>query len=132
MLKKNPIKKFEKLSGKHPYVGTMAAESSLRKTSYLKTGCNSFDSIRPMSLPIAFWEEEDIWNYLKLYNLPYSNIYNMGYDRTGCMFCLFGIEKEKEPNRFQKMMISHPAQYNYCINHLNIKDVLSYMNVAYQ
>jgi hypothetical protein len=56
----------------------------------------------------------------------------MGYDRTGCMFCLFGIEKEKEPNRFQKMMVSHPAQYNYCINHLNIKDVLSFMKVPYQ
>ena len=35
--------------------------------------------------------------------------------RTGCMFCMFGCHLEKEPNRFQKMKITHPRQYEYCI-----------------
>lgn len=38
-----------------------------------------------------------------------------GMKRTGCMFCMFGCHLEKEPNRFQKMKITHPRQYEYCI-----------------
>ena len=41
--------------------------------------------------PLAIWKEEDIWNYIRTYNIPYSKIYDMGYDRTGCMFCMFGV-----------------------------------------
>lgn len=38
-----------------------------------------------------------------------------GCDRTGCMYCMFGIMSDKEPNRFQRMKQTHPAQYKYCI-----------------
>ena len=38
-----------------------------------------------------------------------------GAKRTGCMFCMFGCHLEKEPNRFQRMKITHPRQYEYCI-----------------
>ena len=38
-----------------------------------------------------------------------------GMKRTGCMFCMFGCHLEKEPNRFQRMKITHPRQYEYCI-----------------
>jgi 3'-phosphoadenosine 5'-phosphosulfate sulfotransferase (PAPS reductase)/FAD synthetase len=54
-LKKNPVKKYEKESGKKPIVGTMASDSRLRGTNYLKNGCNAFETKRPMSAPIAFW-----------------------------------------------------------------------------
>ena len=43
-MKKTPAKKFEKESGLKPFIATMAAESNLRKTEYLKKGCNSFNS----------------------------------------------------------------------------------------
>ena len=38
-----------------------------------------------------------------------------GLNRTGCMFCMFGCHLEKEPNRFHRMKITHPRQYEYCI-----------------
>ena len=38
-----------------------------------------------------------------------------GYSRTGCMFCMFGAHLDKCPNRFQRMMNTHPRQYEYCI-----------------
>jgi hypothetical protein len=39
-----------------------------------------------------------------------------GVNRTGCMFCGFGAHLEQEPTRFQQMKISHPKQYEYCMN----------------
>ena len=63
---------------------------NIRKTEYLKTGCNAFENTRPHSNPISFWTTKDIWDYIKINNISYSKIYNMGYKRTGCMFCMFG------------------------------------------
>lgn len=55
-----------------------------------------------------------------------------GCDRTGCMFCMFGCHLEKEPNRFQRMKITHPKQYEYCMDKLGLKEVLDYIGVPYE
>lgn len=130
-MKKSPIKHYERKSKKKPFVGMLAEESNLRTTSYLRTGCNAFETKQPISNPLGFWKTEDIWEYLKKYDVPYSKVYDMGYDRTGCMFCMFGVHLESEPNRFQKMQVTHPKLYDYCINKLGLKKVLEYINVPY-
>ena len=38
-----------------------------------------------------------------------------GCNRTGCIFCMFECHLEKEPNRFQRLKVTHPKQYEYCI-----------------
>ena len=128
VMKKKPIKKFEKNSGLNPILGNMVEESVMRKTSWLRTGCNSFNSKRPISTPIAFWTEQDVLQYIKKYNLEYASVYGelvedkngelhfTGCQRTGCVFCGFGCHLEKEPNRFQRLAETHPKLYNYCIN----------------
>jgi len=132
-MKKEPMKRFEKQTGrKYPFIGLMAEESEERKLQYLKNGCNGFNSAAPKSLPLAFWTEKDIWDYIKLYELPYSKIYDMGEQRTGCMFCMFGVQMEdKDNNRFTRMKISHPKMYDYCINTLGLGKVLDLINVKY-
>lgn len=128
-LKKEPILSYEK-TGKKPFVGTMAADSVTRKMRYLISGCNSFGE-RKISTPISFWKESDIWDYIEKYNIPYSKIYAMGEKRTGCMFCMFGVHLEKGENRFQRMRISHPKQYNFCINILGIGKCLDYLGIPH-
>ena len=107
----------------------MAEESNLRKAVYARYGCNSYDIGKPNSTPIAFWVEHDIWDYISRYELSYSRIYDMGYERTGCMFCMFGVHMEKSPNRFEKMRETHPKHYKYCMEKLGLDKVLSYMKV---
>ncbi len=131
IMKKNPAKKYEKRTGRKPILGVMAGDSILRKQSYLKTGCNAFAATRQVSRPIMFWKEEDIWGYIKEFSLPYASIYDKGYDNTGCMFCMFGVQREKEPNRFQRMKESHPQKYKYCMENLGLKEVLEFMKVPY-
>lgn len=129
VLKKAPFAKFERERELKPIVGTMTEESRQRKQSWLKHGCNAFDSKRPISLPISFWSEEDIWEYIKLNNIEYSKIYDMGYKRTGCVYCLYGCQKEKEgEGRFERMKITHPQLYKYVIENMKIGDILKKVN----
>lgn len=127
-LKKKPIHKFKKETGFFDYVGTMANDSYDRERIYLKHGCNAFDLGK--STPLAFWHDSDIWEFLTAYNIPYCKIYEHEHN-TGCIFCLFGIHLEEEPNRIQRLKILHPKLYTYCIDTLELGEVLDYIGVRY-
>lgn len=130
VMKKRPIHKYEKETERKPFIGTMAGESRLRNQAYLKNGCNAFDKGKPSSAPLSVWLEDDIWEYIKVNKIPYSKIYDMGYHRTGCMFCAFGAHLEDYPNRFQLMEQTHPPQWRYCMNKLGMQKVLDAIGVA--
>lgn len=143
VMKKAPVKKYEKQTGKKAIIGTMAEESNLRKQSYLKHGCNAFESKRPISTPLGFWTQQDILEYIYINKLPISSIYGdvvlengvykaTGVERSGCIYCLYGIQNEGSPNRIQKLKETHPVQYKYCLNRLGLKEVLEYMNIDYK
>ena len=124
-LKKDPIKRYEKETGESAIVGTMACESSLRKTSYLRKGCNPFGK-RAMSSPLSIWSEQDIYDYTAKYGLKISSIYNKGAKRTGCIFCMFGAHN-KNDNRFELLKQIHPQLYKYCMVNLGIGEVIEYI-----
>ncbi len=131
IMKKGPLDRYAKKTDRVPMIGSMASDSRMRKIAYLKVGCNAFNLKKAKSTPIGFWIEEDIWKYIKKYKLPYSHIYDMGYNRTGCVFCAFGVHMEKGENRFQKLKKTHPELHYYCINKLGMGEVLDYINVEY-
>jgi 3'-phosphoadenosine 5'-phosphosulfate sulfotransferase (PAPS reductase)/FAD synthetase len=145
IMKKKPAHKYEKETGRKPFVGTMACESNVRKTVWLSHGCNIFDGNKIKSAPMSFWTEQDVLEYLRRFKLPYAPVYGeivedggghlrtTGCDRTGCVFCGFGCHIENEPNRFQRLKESHPALYRFCMKPwdqggLGLKDVFDYIN----
>lgn len=75
VMKKSPIRQYEKETGRKPFIGTMATEGRARMLSWLKTGCNAFDAKKPTSQPLSFWTEQDILHYIKKYNVPYCSVY---------------------------------------------------------
>lgn len=148
-LKKKPFKKFERQTGLHPILGIMANESIHRQKEYLNTGCNAFESKRPISRPIGFWTEQDILIYLKKYNLKYPSVYGdiielndgrlelSGVIRTGCIFCAYGVHLEKGVNKFQKLETTHPKLHEYCMKPkeeggLGLAYVLDVINVKWK
>ncbi len=146
-MKKAPIYSYERKTDRKAILGTMACESLLRLQGWLQTGCNAFDSRHPISKPLSFWTEQDILRYLKLTGISYAPVYGdivevnskngtrlktTGINRSGCMFCMFGMQNEKEPNRFQRMQFTHPKQYEYCIHKLGCGKVLDFIGVPYQ
>lgn len=132
-LKKKPFKKYEKATGRKPIIATMAEESSLRKSSYLKNSCNSFDTKRPMSKPLSFWLSKDVWEYLKQNDITVSEAYTVhGMERTGCYGCLYGcnIEQEKTgTNRIVKLKSTHPKLYNFLMTKMNYKHIMKVLKL---
>ena len=129
IMKKEPFHRYIKETGRKSFNGTMASDSSDRKKSYQRTGCNAFDGPDPQSKPLSVWLEQDVWDYLKTKSIPYAKVYDMGYTRTGCVFCAFGVHMEKEPNRFQRMKQTHPKLWSYCMDKLGMREVLEHIGV---
>lgn len=146
VMKKKPAKDFEKETGLKPIIATMACESSLRKSEWIENGCNAFDGKRQTSRPMSFWTEQDVLEYIKRFNIPIApvygeikkrengELYTTKCDRTGCVFCAYGCHLEKEPNRFQRLKVTHPKLWDYCMRPwsnggLGMKSVLEYINV---
>lgn len=146
-MKEQPAMRYEAETGKKPIVATMAAESKQRLDGWCKTGCNAFDSDRPMSKPISFWTEQDILSMILKENIEIAPVYGevvkdfkkmgqadgqmsmtdfgidvqdeplktTGCTRTGCIFCGYGCHLDKGVTRFQRLKITHPRLYEYCI-----------------
>ena len=144
--KKLPAKKYEKQTGRKPYIGTLAEESRLRKTKWFKYGCNAFEQKRPTSQPLSFWTEQDILQYINKYSLDIADIYGdivytdqygytydntffisdmllstTGAPRTGCIFCLFGISQDNE--RLLRLKEVEPQKYDYVMRGGKFDDV---------
>lgn len=146
VMKKRPLKKYQKETGRYPYVGTMTCESAARTQGWLKTGCNAYEGEHKQSIPLSFWLEEDVLAYLRNNNLPIASVYGeivedenghlktTGLHRTGCMFCMFGAHLEKSPNRFERMKETHPERYDFCMRcekGLDMDRVLSFLKIKH-
>lgn len=142
-MKKEPIHKFEKETGLKPITGELADESLDREQEYLKRdGCNAFTG-RPKSTPIAFWTKQDILQYILNNNLPYSRVYGdiirtpdgllktTGEQRTGCVYCMFGVHLEQGGNRFQRMARTHPKLHEIGAKVFKLHEVCERIGVPY-
>lgn len=149
VMKKRPARKYEKETGRMPYLGLLANESLKRRRAWEKTGCNAYEKGNPQSQPMAFWTEQDVLEYIRRYNLEYASVYGdiaedengklktTLCDRTGCIFCGFGCHMEKGENRFQRLKKTHPRQYDYCMRPVDEKglgmiEILKYIGLPYE
>lgn len=126
LMKREPIDNYQKSSGRFPITAQMAKESIARERTWLRYGCNAFNTKIPKSNPMSFWTEQDVLYYLRGNNIQIASVYGeididddeqvkgqmhitdlglcernvdlktTGCKRTGCMFCGFGCHLEKE------------------------------------
>lgn len=75
IMKKKPLHKYQKETGRMPIVATMACESLRRKVAWMRYGCNAFDAKNQISKPMSFWTEQDVLHYIKKYDVPYCSVY---------------------------------------------------------
>lgn len=59
--------------------------------------------------PIIDWTDEEVWEFIKEYNIPYCELYDKGFKRIGCIGCPMGtnqlIELELYP-KYKKAYLS--------------------------
>lgn len=87
---------------------------------------------------MSFWTEQDVLTYIKVNGLEIASVYGdivavdkdgyqyetacegcrlmtTGCQRTGCVYCPFGMHLEKGETRFQRLAKTHPKQYDFCM-----------------
>lgn len=126
VMKKLPLQKWQRQNKRYPILGSTTEESNLRTQSWLRHGCNAFDNKKKVSIPLAFWKEQDILQYIKRYDLEICSAYGdliecdnkLCYSkcqRTGCIGCAFGMTQRGDRDRFLKLKETHPKQYDWLI-----------------
>lgn len=141
-LKKEPMKTYEKennLVGRG-ITAIMASEGGYRSSL---TKCNVYDGANAKSHPMLFWNDEDVWEYIKTRNVEICSVYYdrkcqingeeviiNGESRTGCMFCGFGAHLESFPNRFQRMEVTHPRLHRVIVDRMGMGKVMELIDVS--
>lgn len=142
IMKKTPMNKYAKETGRYPITGELAEESNLRLINWMQQGCNMFGN-KPKSKPLSFWTEQDILEYLYTNNVPIAKCYGKivkGEDgkykttlceRTGCITCGFGCY-QKGDQRYKRLKEEFPEIYNLldvCKNNgYTMRQAIEWMN----
>lgn len=139
ILKKIPVKKFEKETGLSAILGTMADESSLRKQQYsIKGTCNVFGE-RNISKPLSIFTEKDIWKLIEKFEIEICSVYYdieingeivEGEKRTGCAYCGFGVQfEDKENTKFHRLHKREPKRYFSIMDKLGFREAIGKLDI---
>lgn len=140
ILKKEPVKRFEKEHGLRPIIGTMVEESMNRKLKYLSDGgCTTFKEGKESCQPLSLFTEKDIWALIDKYNIDICSIYYdqiidgelvTGEKRTGCAYCAFGAHcEDPNNNRFTRLSKREPKRYKSFMDKLGYRKALTFLGI---
>lgn len=73
-----------------------------REQSATRAGVSvvDYDPLRPGVLklaPLAFWTSQQVWDYIRRYQVPYHPFYDRGYTSIGCAPCTRPVEPGADP-----------------------------------
>lgn len=52
--------------------------------------------------PIINWSDEDVWEFIRKYDVPYCKLYDEGFTRLGCIGCPMNRHREDAFRRYPK------------------------------
>ena len=134
-LKERPSQKLQRTLGVDGvFLGILAAESRRRMFNFLEYGEWYYAKSQKMwkCHPLAIWTDDDIWAYIRRFDVPYASLYNMGYHnsqgefichkRNGCMFC--GMDIGFPNNHLAIMRRTHPKAWKVLMINKGLGKVL--------
>lgn len=135
-LKERPSQRLQKKLGVDGvFLGIMASESRQRMFNFLRYGEWYYPKSQKVwkSHPLAIWTDEDIWAYIRRFDVPYASLYDMGYrdevtgdwichKRNGCMFC--GMDLKYRNNHLSIMRRTHPKAWEVLMRRKGLGQVL--------
>lgn len=75
--------------GRFKVTGVRHEESLKRSKRQFLEPCARNTGTRFLN-PIIEWTEQEVWEYIKTFNVPYCDLYDKGRKRIGCLFCPYG------------------------------------------
>jgi len=73
-------------AGRLVVTGIRWAESIKRSKRRIIEACYK-DKSKTFVNAIIDWTTEDVWQFIRKYEIPYCNLYNEGFHRLGCIMC---------------------------------------------
>lgn len=121
------------------FKGLMASESHSRMTSFATRGhifASHRDHIKDGAFyhvnPLGIWTDDDVWTYIRKYNLEYSSLYDITYQtadgrtehikRNGCMMC--GTDIQFKDNHLAVLRQTHPRTWDICMEKFGYREAL--------
>lgn len=95
------------------YTGVRWEESSKRS----KQSMVGFWKQKIMVRPIIDFSEDDVWELIKKYNVPYCELYNQGWKRIGCIGCPLSKNMERELNLYPKYKENYIKSFNRMVEY---------------
>lgn len=83
------VRKLEPLSrALEPYKAWICGLRREQASSRSNVQVIDFDHNERIKInPLIDWTEEDVWNYIKKYNVPYNKLHDKGFLSIGCACC---------------------------------------------
>lgn len=101
--------------GRRVLTGIRWQESIKRRQRRLVEICRS-DSTKIFVNPIIDWTTSEVWEFIRVYKLPYCRLYDEGFRRLGCVLCPMATARQTqiEIRRFPKIAAAwQRACYRY-------------------
>jgi len=88
--------------GQFVITGVRWAESFKRSKRKMMEVCLR-DKTKHYLNVIIDWSDEDVWEFIRKYKLPYCSLYDKGFSRIGCIGCPLSSNQEKELEMYPKI-----------------------------
>jgi phosphoadenosine phosphosulfate reductase len=116
VLKFGPLASWAYKNGVSSFITGLRSDESKSREAYLDIDSNPLIRVRQIN-PVIEWSEQDIWEYIQLYNLPANPLYEK-FRRVGCWCCPFKspsdwkIIEEEYPQKIQELHTALDALAN--------------------
>ena len=75
--------------------GIRREQSARRATAKIIEWDSQFELVK--FNPLARWTNEDVWTYIKLYDVPYNPLHDQEYPSLGCTYCTRAVQPGEDP-----------------------------------
>jgi phosphoadenosine phosphosulfate reductase len=93
--KVEPMRRF--LSGLDAYVSGLRREQNVTRADTPKVMIDDAAGGIVKINPVADWTHEEVWKYIRRYNVPVNRLHAQGYPSVGCAPCSRAIEEGEDP-----------------------------------
>jgi len=92
-------------SGRRVLTGIRQEESLKRSKRKMVEPCLK-DESKTFINPIIDWKRQDIWSFIREYQVPYCKLYDEGFKRIGCILCPQNYNRKMEAQRWPRMVVA--------------------------
>jgi phosphoadenosine phosphosulfate reductase len=89
-----PLKRA--LAGKKSWITGLRREQSATRSAIAPIEWDAANGLQKVS-PLAEWSSEDVWAYVKRFDVPTNALHRKGYPSIGCAPCTRAVEPHEDP-----------------------------------